>query len=361
MQAERGTTHGAWACVRRRARRMSLAILLAMMGCSGSGADPAESPGDPVDSEATSPANTSSWFLNDTVRSTEIFETSAREKGVLEEIQLVEGRDVDGVLYALVRTSNVPGYTVEMTQELIDGLNTRPRASTDFTAGATTARAGQIVVFGEDIGYVSSTVNCNDTGEYGYWPPGPNCPLDQDFEAYITTDPKPNDEDCGTGLGRVGLYVDGANIFNWDDGTADADTWHNLAPEQEVYDLDVCAGHSNRPSEYRRGACAPLRERQEDPAAVRAERTPARRALSSGDQPDLGQPQQPCPHALDSGRPADPGHVVRRSGPRRQGGPSFRELSRGAQPRRPRRGVQPRRFDARYCRQPPYSVMSRPR
>jgi hypothetical protein len=162
----------------------------------------------------------------------------------------VDEEDVGGAVYALVRTSNVPGYTVEMTQEIIDELNSRPHASTDFATGATTASPGQTVAFGEDIGYFSSPLNCKDTGGYGYWPPGPGCPQDKHLEAYITTDPSPNEGECGTGLGRVGLYVNGANIFSWNDGTAVADTWHNLAPEQEVYDLDVCAGHANPAAVY---------------------------------------------------------------------------------------------------------------
>jgi len=238
--------------MRRLARLSALAACLALVGCSGGG-DAAGDSGGPGGSDppgAADPSNPSSWLLNDTVRSTEIFETSAQQEGVLEDVQSVTEEDVDGVEYALVQTSNVPGYTVEMTQELVDELNARPRAATDFTSGATTASAGEIVAFGQDIGYVSTHADCQETGGYGYWPPGPHCPEDQDLEAYITTAPTPNDAECETGLGRVGLYVNGANVFNWNDGTTYADTWHNLAPEQEVYDVDVCEGHANQGSQY---------------------------------------------------------------------------------------------------------------
>ena len=57
-----------------------------------------------------------------------------------------------------------------ITSEIYD-LNNRPKASTNFENGATTATVGEYIVFGQNIGYVST--QCTD----GYWPSGPVCPV----------------------------------------------------------------------------------------------------------------------------------------------------------------------------------------
>ena len=58
----------------------------------------------------------------------------------------------DGTVYAVVKTSNVPSYTVIATQDIVNRLSSRPKASTDFSGGATSASVGDTIVFGEDIG-----------------------------------------------------------------------------------------------------------------------------------------------------------------------------------------------------------------
>jgi hypothetical protein len=77
-----------------------------------------------------------------------------------------------------IEATGIPNYNIVMTQHIIDNLNNRPRAaSIDFGAAVTSAFAGQTVVFDEDIGYNSSTENCNATGGAGYWPLGSGCPI----------------------------------------------------------------------------------------------------------------------------------------------------------------------------------------
>jgi hypothetical protein len=102
------------------------------------------------------------------------------------------------------------------------------------------------VVFGEDIGYVSSTENCNDTGGNGYWPPGPVCPQDTSKEIYLTTSPTPSSTTCEGGLGITGLMVNGTSLFGWGDGMSynNQNVFYNLAPVAEQYDVDICGGHA---------------------------------------------------------------------------------------------------------------------
>lgn len=64
----------------------------------------------------------------------------------------------------------IPKYNYNFTASVIATLNSRPKASSDFSSGSkTTAVANKIYTFGTDIGY--SGVSCTKK----YWPPGPSC------------------------------------------------------------------------------------------------------------------------------------------------------------------------------------------
>ena len=193
----------------------------------------------------TSSADLSEWLLNTTERSTQIFESSTSQ-GALEDVQAVSIQTVSGSDYVYVEATGIPKYDVSMTQAMIDELNSRPRASSDFYSGATTATAGQLVEFGQDIGYISSTTNCDSTGGAGYWPPGPVCPRDTAKQVYLTTSPKPNSSECDNGLGITGLLVNGTSVFGWGDGMSynNQGVFYNLAPVAEQYDVDFCGGHA---------------------------------------------------------------------------------------------------------------------
>lgn len=183
------------------------------------------------------------WIVNTTERSTQIFETSTQNQGALYNVQIAE----DQAEYVYIETEGIPKFDVVMTQDIINELNTRPRASTnDFASGVTTASVGETVVFGQDIGYNSNTANGScDAGGEGYWPPGPVCPTVQGKQAFFTNTPTPNADACEAGTGPVGLYVNGTSIFNWGDGMSTGnDVWYTLAPIAEQYDVDICSGHA---------------------------------------------------------------------------------------------------------------------
>jgi hypothetical protein len=200
---------------------------------------------------AFKPAVLTSWIINNETTSSYISSTSG---SVLEDVQSAElesvSENVSDVYYAHVKTQDIPKYNITITQELVDSLNQRPRAATDFKSGSTTAVAGQVVEFGEDIGFVSSTENCTTTGGDGYWPIGPVCPTAQATDAYIPVEPTEKastDAECETGLGVVGLMVNGTSLFNWGDGMSYGDNvWYTLAPLAEQYDVDICGGHAAR-------------------------------------------------------------------------------------------------------------------
>src|SRR5689334_20763722 len=70
-------------------------------------------------------------------------------------VQSVTQVSIGGVPYAQVHTNSIADYYTTMSQQLINDLNGRPRAATDFRQGHTTAQVGQVVRFGDDIGYNS--------------------------------------------------------------------------------------------------------------------------------------------------------------------------------------------------------------
>ena len=194
------------------------------------------------DTDTGSVVTTSPWLINNTT-------TSTFMNSEVEDVQSAEIITVGNVEYTYVEATGMPKYDVIITQNMIDSLNSRPRASSDFIAGATTAVAGELVEFGENIGYNSSNENCPNTGGDGYWPPGPGCPTVQTVEAYIVNEPTElaDDEVCKTGLGTIGLMVNGAAIFNWGDGMSyGTNEWYNLAPIAEKYDVGICGGHAAR-------------------------------------------------------------------------------------------------------------------
>lgn len=146
-----------------------------------------------------------------------------------------------------VTTDGLPSYETEITQALLDELNSRPLASTDFVTGAPTVSVGDVVAFGEDMGWNSTGCSRQGTDEgAGYWPPGPECPEALDRTFIFPAEPSVATETCFTPIGTAGLWVNGVALFNWTDGQTynDQGEWYNLAQMLEVYDGDICDGHA---------------------------------------------------------------------------------------------------------------------
>jgi hypothetical protein len=134
-------------------------------------------------------------------------------------------------------TKQIPKYNKLFSASDISALNSRPKASTDFITGSTTAVAGSAYQFGANIGY--KTQSCSK----GYWPPGPSCPsattVTDSWD--LTPSPETNSDGCYfPHLGKIGSWVNGVAIFGTSDGLSynSQNNWNNLAPEFEVYDLD---------------------------------------------------------------------------------------------------------------------------
>ena len=156
--------------------------------------------------------------------------------------------------YVVVQASGMPNYSTTLTQADVDQLKTRPNAATDFEDGVPSVDAGDTVRFGESVGYAQAqdpggnSVGC----ELGYWPPGPECPSAQELSFHIPVNPSLSEVVCETAAGAVGFLVNGVALYYWtgDQSYNGAGTWRNVAAAFELYDLDICAGHSGFQGQY---------------------------------------------------------------------------------------------------------------
>ncbi|MFK7802857.1 MAG: YHYH protein [Anaerolineae bacterium] len=183
------------------------------------------------------------WKLNTSEETSPIF------SGVVVDISTVYTKTVGGQDYQCITASGIPSYETTITQDIIDGLNNRQKAATDFASnGQTTVELDQVVKFGEDVGYVSSGCETTEEG-YGYWPPGPACPTEQSKDQCFPLNPEPSVDEadmCETGLADMGTFVNGVGIWNWQDGSSynNQGVWQNEAFHFERNDLDIIPGHS---------------------------------------------------------------------------------------------------------------------
>ena len=198
-----------------------------------------------VTADEATDSNASVWIINsDETRAAHILESDSGN-GVLVNVQSVADATLNGQDFTVVTSQGIPDYAVLITEDIMAGLTERPRAVSDFVTGSPTISVGDTVQFGQDIGYASNN-NCEYNAGYGYWPPGPECPGQDTREGYLPKDPTPTEEDCTTGLGKVGLWVNGSSVYNWGDGMSfnNQGDWYNLAPVAEIYDVDICGGHA---------------------------------------------------------------------------------------------------------------------
>ena len=244
------------AVTRRLVPAVAVALLaLAGWSCAGEGPTSAPTTTAPTTTTTSPPTTTTTPGLTgpDARLATWLLNTDGRTAAVIEDdgpipvnVQSVELATVDGIDYVHVLATGIPDYTHLLTEEGAAFLAGRPRAGTDFREGLPLVGTGDTLDFGQDLGYASS--GCRDLpgSGYGFWPPGPACPTRQDWDAWFPVELVEADEPTATGLGVIGLWVNGVAVFNWGDGQSWADerVWFNLAPVAEVYDLDVCPGHS---------------------------------------------------------------------------------------------------------------------
>lgn len=212
---------------------------------SGDNSDNSGDDSEDSSDQATNDDVLTAWIINDQeLRSVYIMESDT-SNGALVNVQSVEEETVSGAEYAVVNATGIPKYDVIVNQEIYDDLANRPLADDDFVGGMPTIEVGDEVKFGQNIGY-NTRGPCESNAGEGYWPPGLQCPEETNKQGYFPKAPEATDEECETGLGVIGYWVNGTSVYNWGDGQSynSEQTWWNLAPVAEQYDVDICGGHS---------------------------------------------------------------------------------------------------------------------
>lgn len=208
------------------------------------------------DGEASSNPNTTTvsttWMLNPTGA---VSKTMKDPDGssIPVNVQNVGVVEADGNQYYEVKSAGIPDYVHTITQADLDFMDTRPNYATDFRGDTgPNATLGEKVDWASDINY-ASTGNCYQTqGGEGWWPPGPTCPSNQNYDSFFPVTPAPTTQICYTALGSVGMFRNGVPIYNWNDGHTynNAGVWHQIAPVFEYYDVDLCEGHAQQQGAY---------------------------------------------------------------------------------------------------------------
>ncbi|MEM6625987.1 MAG: YHYH protein [Pseudomonadota bacterium] len=140
-------------------------------------------------------------------------------------------------------TNGIPNYTVSITQEALDVYENKRAAA--FSGGVGVLNLGDTVEWGEDVGY---SADCGATGGDGWWPDGgAACPESQNgLSLSFPNTPTPTATECETGLGPVGLWVNGVPIYNWSDATSyqNEGVWNQYAIAFRTGGMDLCYGHA---------------------------------------------------------------------------------------------------------------------
>lgn len=201
-----------------------------------------------VPTYASAHEKTGNWIVNNDGERSKHMLVEADGEGVLVNVQSISTETIDNTDYVRIKASGIPNYRVTVDQPLLDLLLARPKSQDDFINGTPDISIGDVVEYGQDIGFKSSTENCESTGGSGYWPPGPGCPTNVSKSSLITSAPVVSNEECKTGLGAIGYFSNGTSIYDWNDGQSfnGEQVWQNTAANAEIHDLDICLGHAAR-------------------------------------------------------------------------------------------------------------------
>jgi hypothetical protein len=187
--------------------------------------------------------NVVDWITNNSTQSTYITEAGS---GVMVDVQSISDNKLNDTDFLTITTTGVPNHSVTITQNLIDSLNARPKAATDFSNGVTTANVGDRIQFGQSVGY------SNNECSKGYWPAGSSCPLNQNRSENLPIKPKSAGQTCSTANGVMGIMLNGTSIYSWQNDLShnDQGVWRHIAAKFEVYDQDICNGHALTGGDY---------------------------------------------------------------------------------------------------------------
>jgi hypothetical protein len=248
---------------------------LSLAGVSGAGVPRKGSPPGTASFVLTLPClTTTNWLVNTTRSSTE-FNDPVTMAPVLLDVQCARPAYVGRFAGAfalpsleavtLVESTNIPDYSTLIDARVIANLDARdPNDFEDPSTGYTVTEGVDTVEFGQDIGFngkpMCFVLPRTKLEGYGYWPPGPSCPILQSSLFLFPQKPKRagTATECHTNAGAIGKWLNGVSMYNywdaqsWDQDCngAQDDVWHRIGPAWEPYDMDICQGHADGSGEY---------------------------------------------------------------------------------------------------------------
>lgn len=193
----------------------------------------------------TAPAPLSdTWVINS---------TNERSKNIMDGAEFAEVDVLSAVRsgdFITITTNTIPGYEIEVTQELLDWYAGYYNGAYDTTTGdyvdaSALGALGNIIDFGDDVGLTVTTGRCTSGGE-GWWPNGGGACADaQSSTVNIPANPVDATAGCYTGVGATGYWVNGVPIFNWTDtfSVDDEGDWSYYAVPYRSRGMDICLGH----------------------------------------------------------------------------------------------------------------------
>lgn len=175
------------------------------------------------------------WIINtDGELSKEIY-----ENGAFTPVNIQAATDLGDTV--MVETNGVPGYEVTINQTLLDwydGYQSAAYLRFDELS------LGDIVHWGQDIGF--SSTSCTN-GDNGWRPAGAAaCSGSHNLGSIeFPKTPSVATQSCKTGLGPIGMWVNGVFIYNWSDGFSynDEGVWQVFVAAFRTRSMDICLGH----------------------------------------------------------------------------------------------------------------------
>ena len=158
-----------------------------------------------------------------------------------------------------VATNAIPNYRISVTDEVLALYQSKN--PDDYASGTGTLSLGDHVAWGQNVGYTSL---CPGTGTNGWAPAGAAaCSVTQNgLRLSFPAGPTPTSTECETGLGPVGLWVNGVPIYNWSDASSynNQNVWNNYAVPFRKDNMDMCYGHAGNGAYHHHSYNACLRQ-----------------------------------------------------------------------------------------------------
>ncbi|MEM9776193.1 MAG: YHYH protein [Chloroflexota bacterium] len=207
----------------------------------------------PTATSSTNNIYLDSWITNLT-NETAAYIKDDEGNSELVNVQSVITETIGGDDFVSIASRGIPNYTILLTQNKIDAIESHPSSNKVFRNGTgVTVTTGTTIDFHEDIGFKEGNNNCDIGDGGGFSPQGTACANQVDVSVRFPIVPEVDPAGtCQTALGAIGYWVNGVSIYNWSDANSyeNEGVWDQVAPVYRQYGIDMCLGHWSGAGEY---------------------------------------------------------------------------------------------------------------